>query len=179
MKRIVVAVTACFLAAGATLAAVPGAASAAESRRDTPGCVTRWEFAHAAPGMTRIQVIRLFGTAGREVARADGGYWLGAWVEDGHWVRDGYWDADDHWVDLSYYEDLSYYDRYDHWVSETDTVRAYKKCRSFDGGIGRVGIRFDNHTSYLPRMRLHTKVPSRPWLYLSAPGMRTVAQTAR
>lgn len=49
-----------------------------------------------------------------------------------------------------------------------DEIRTYRKCPSFDGGRGRVGVWFDNYShdaaGYTDaRLRLYRKVPFNPW----------------
>ncbi len=49
-----------------------------------------------------------------------------------------------------------------------DSVRSYRKCRSFDGGRGRVGVNFDKYTGqnagyFDGRMRLYGKARNNPW----------------
>lgn len=124
------------------------------AQADTPGCVSAVEYRVPLKYRTTGEITRLFDTPGVQILRADGpGYWEGAWVED------GYYDEFGDWIDMSYWDDFAY------WRSEVDTVRSYKKCRSFDGGRGRVGINFDNYTSLRPGLRVYSKVRYNPWIY--------------
>jgi hypothetical protein len=122
--------------------------------------------------LTGAQVARIVDTWGSQRYYNDHGYYEGEWVEDGHWVSDGYWESQydelgnytgESWVDMSYWEDASYWDEYAGWESMVDTVRTYKKCRSFNRGRGRVAINFDNYSrSWLSGVRVVYKHPSNP-----------------
>jgi hypothetical protein len=158
MKRVLAVLLTCLMAVSLSVA-VPGTAEAKKKKRDTPGCVSKVEYRAIRPGMTGAQVASLVDTWGSQRFYNDHGYWGGDWVESGYWVNDGYWESqyDDFgtytgevWVDMSYWEDTSYWDEMAQWESMLDTVRTYKKCRSFNRGRGRVAINFDNY--------------SRPWL---------------
>jgi len=65
----------------------------------------------------------------------------------------------DHFDTGGSYVDGYYWSNGDQYV-----VRSYRKCRSFDGGRGHVGVSFDNYTAqnagyYDGRMRLYDKWP--------------------
>ena len=109
----------------------------ATAHADTPGCVTYSEYNALRAGDTQTRINRLFDTSGYEVDRR---------------VEYGYWDDQDFWI-----EDHEWGDRH------VDFVRSYKKCRSFDGGSGRVGIWYDNYShGYGAGNRVWTKTRYNP-----------------
>lgn len=173
MKRVFPVLLVCLMALSLALV-TPGAAEAKRKKkhRDTPGCVTKAEYRSVRSGMTGAQVAAIFDTWGSARFYNDHGYYEGEWVEDGDWVNDGYWESQydemgnytgEIWVDLSYWEDTSYWSDYANWVPVVDTVRTYKKCRSFNRGRGRVAINLDNYTRpWLSGVRVAYINPSNP-----------------
>lgn len=142
------------LIAVATPAALIGGmfatAGSASAEVDHRPCVSQVEYNAVHRGMSQAQVAALFDNAGTQLTRrTSGGYWTGAWIDDGYWSY-GYW------VDTSYWE--SHY----RWHSgHVDTVRAYNKCPGW--GIDRVGVNFDNYTDYRTGMRAYTKRGGDAW----------------
>jgi hypothetical protein len=159
MKRAITSAIALFVAALGLAIIAPAPAQA-----DTPGCVSGVEYRVPLRGRTTGQITRLFDTPGVQVYRYDDEYWVGDWVED------GYWDEFGEWVDLTYWDDFAYLQ------DDVDTVRSYKKCRSFDGGRGRVGVNFDNYTSPYSGLRVYSKTRYSPSSIF--PFARTLARTA-
>lgn len=136
------------------------------AQADTPGCVTATEFYRISQGMPAWRVHSIFDTSGTLIDRftrtawVEDGYWEDYWVDESYydpywdeWIEDGYWDSE--WIDTSF----SY--------RATDTVRSYRKCRSFDRGRGRVGINFDDYNSTAGGLRVYRKVRGNPWQLVS------------
>ncbi len=169
MKRVVGTALVALLTAGLALG-TPVAAEATKAKRDTPGCVSRAEFKSLGAGMTVAQVRAVVDTPGSLLGRADTSYWRAGTVKDGYWeendhlAQSGYSDSDGTWVDTStwvsdpYWVDTSFWAEKAVYVSRVNTVRGYKKCRSFDGGRDRVGINFDNYSSSRSGLRVFSKV---------------------
>jgi hypothetical protein len=148
MKRAFAALLTCLMAVSLALV-TPGTAEA-KKKKDTPGCVTKTEYNAAHTGYTPAQVAGIFDTW------EDFGYWESHYDWQGNYTGEA-WVSDMMWVDDSYYADEL------NWVSVVDTVRTYKKCKSFNKGRGRVAINFDNYSrSWLSGVRLAYKNPSDP-----------------
>jgi hypothetical protein len=173
MKSLTAAVVAALIAASGLSLVNPAAADAAARKKhhDTPGCMDRKEYRAIHSGMTPARVAQIADIRGAQIYNYDDGYYEGAWVNDGYWEDFGYWDSeydpvtdtytdvyvpDEEWIDTSYYDATA------NWVSMTDTVRSYKKCKSFQRGRGRVGINFDNY-SHGSGLHVFMKVNSNPY----------------
>ena len=164
LRRVILgALVAAFSITGLT--AIP--AQAADGG-DARACVTKREYNSAMAGWSQARIANWFDTAGTQIGAfnewVDDGYWdyEDVWVDDGYWeydeftgedvwVEDGYWDYQEVWV-----ED---------WRNEKDSVRRYRKCRSW--GSGYVGVNFDNYSfrdEGLYGMRAYAARPNRPYL---------------
>lgn len=140
----------------------------AKKKRDTPGCVTRAEYRSVTKGTSNAKVAQVFDTWGRQRFSNDHGYFVGQWFDYGQYesqfvVTGGHVDEFGEWVEDGYYEDVwvpnLYWDDSAHWVPMVDSVRTYKKCRSFEHGRGRVAINYDNYSRARHGMRLAFKHP--------------------
>jgi len=119
------------LVALATIAS-PLAFTAPASAAGTPGCVTRAEYLRIHGGHTVRQVRNITGAWGRQVDRSEYSY------SD---VR-----TNDDWETT-----------YEVWMTDVDTWRDYRKCRSWRGWNRTVSINFDNYTHAGPRLRVFSK----------------------
>ena len=173
MKRLAATLVAVLIAALGLTLTNPGTADAAarKKKHDTPGCITLAEYRSIHSGMTTTRVAQIADIWGTQIYNYDDGYYEGAWVNDGYWEDFGYWDSEydpvtDTWTEVyvpdEEWVDMSYYDATATWVSMRDTVRSYKKCRTFQHGRGRVGINFDNY-SHGAGLHVFTKVASNPY----------------
>lgn len=176
MKRILVALTMAIMVAGLLSMTAPAASA------DSRPCVTKGEYNRAKRGMTTARVKQIFDTWGKQVGR----YARWEWNERGY-DRDvaahdrnepQEWEYDtDEWglpTDQYYYDWEYWFDSYpdpeDYYFWAVDTVRSYKKCRSFDKGKGRVGINFDQYYHRASGMRMYKKVRNNPRLLVSNMG---------
>jgi outer membrane protein assembly factor BamE (lipoprotein component of BamABCDE complex) len=185
MKRIIFALLAAVLLVG-LFTPTANAASGDSARKKNAACVTKAEYKKVKRGHTLAQVKRIFGTGGRTTSTMNTSYWQ--W---GDYVSDGFYEGA--WYDNSYYDEYGnyvydvYYDEFggdwidnsywepDTYVSQWDSFRDYKKCKSFGHGRGRVAINFDNYTSRYSGYRVYSKAANRPWIW-NALGLRTTSQ---
>jgi hypothetical protein len=182
MKRIIFALLAAVVLVG-LFTPNANAASGDSARKKNAACVTKAEYKKIKRGHTLAQVKRTFGTNGRTTSTINTSYWQwgdyvydgfyeGAWYDNsyydeyGNYVYDVYYDEfGGDWIDNSYWEPDTY-------VSQWDSNRDYKKCKSFGHGRGRVAINFDNYTSRYSGYRVYSKWANRPW-YWNALNLRS------
>lgn len=143
--------------------------TAAPANADTPGCVSPTEYSRVSRGMSVARVHGIFDTSGYVLDSYDSpGTWETDWTSyETAW--DEWYYSEPTWDDYGYEWDEWWYsepqvEEFEYWVpGGRDVVRSYKKCRSFDGGYGRVGINFDNYSSSGSGLRMFKKVRSNPW----------------
>ncbi len=191
MKRLTAVLVAALIAALGLTLTNPSTASAAARRRhhDTPGCIDKKEYRAIRSGMTPAQVARIADISGAQIDYADNGYEDAVWVDDGYWQPDGEWMdmggtfdefgnyiPDMEWVDESYWVDTSYIS--DTWVPVLDTVRSYKKCKSFGHGRSRVGIEFDNYT-HGDALSVFTKRATNPYSLVALVDLMSARSTSK
>jgi hypothetical protein len=201
MKRIIFALLAAVVLVG-LFTPNASAASGDSARKKNAACVTKAEYKKVKRGHTLKQVKKIFGTNGRTSSTMNSSYteWVwGDYVEghdESYWV-DGYWSEYATWIDGtwddegnyteghyepgmvdgywdSYYVDGYWEDDYSYNVSQWDSFRDYKKCKSWNHGRGRVAINFDNYSSRYSGYRVYSKYPSRPWIW-DALNLRTTS----
>lgn len=183
MKRIITAVFAAFLMAATSLVFTAPSASAASK-----GCVTYKEYKSVKRHMSQTRVKQIFGTGGKQIGRYarmewdlegyDSEYAIWESNEPQEWMYpspNDYAPSDDYWYDwTAWYDQAPQVEDFNWWA--VDTVRSYKKCRSFDRGRGRVGINFDQYAHPAPGFRVWKKARYSPRSLIPTMGQARMAK---